>query len=84
MADEKNPDPEAQYITYTIACLGLERWFVDSNKGTSGYSFHSMAEAQRFAITLAKRNTPSKVCTVEPNGDIVDEFVFTEPPPAGE
>jgi hypothetical protein len=64
------------YITYTIAPLDADRWFVESNKGTSGYSFHSLIEAERFAITLAKRNVPSKVCTLSRAGEVIDELVF--------
>jgi hypothetical protein len=64
------------YIAYTVAALGPESWFVDSNKGTSGYSFHSLAEAERFAIILAQRNTPSKVCILGSDGEIVTERIF--------
>jgi len=83
MTDEKNTAPDDQYITYTIASLGVERWFVDSNKGTSGYSFHSLPEAERFANTLAQRNTPSKVCILDAAGEIVTETIFDQPPAAG-
>ena len=83
MADERQSDPDEQYITYTVAALGPERWFVDSNKGTSGYSFHSLAEAERFAITLAQRNTPSKVCILSTDGEIVTEKVFDQRADAG-
>ncbi len=69
-------------ITYTVALMGPERWFVDSNKGTSGYSFRSLPEAQRFAITLAQRNTPSKVCILDSAGEVVTETVYRDPPPA--
>ena len=40
MAEEKH------YITYTITLLTGGRWFVESDKGTSGYSFRSLAEAE--------------------------------------
>jgi hypothetical protein len=76
-------NPDEQYITYTIAALDADRWFVESDKGTSGYSFHSLIEAERFAITLAKRNTPSKVCTLSASGEILDELVFKEPEDTG-
>lgn len=75
--------PDAQYITYTIAPLDADRWFVESNKGTSGYSFHSLIEAERFAITLAKRNVPSKVCTLSNAGEVIDELVFNSPDDTG-
>ena len=65
-------------MTYTIAAIGPERWFVDSTKGTSGYSFHTLAEAERFAITLAQRNAPSKVCTLGDGGVVLDELVFNQ------
>jgi hypothetical protein len=83
MADAKQIDPAEQYIMYTIASLGPERWFVDSTKGTSGYSFRSLAEAERFAITLAQRNTPSKVCMLSSDGEIVTEMVFNHPDDTG-
>ena len=83
MADENRASSDAQPIVYTIASLGTERWFVDSNKGTSGYSFHSFAEAERFAITLAQRNTPSKVCTIGAGGEVMDELVFNQPTDTG-
>jgi len=69
-----------QYITYSVVPLDGERWFVESDKGTSGYSFHSLPEAERFAITLAERNTPSKVCVVDREGEPVTETIFDEPP----
>jgi hypothetical protein len=75
--------PDEQYITYTIIALDANRWFVESDKGTSGYSFHSLIEAERFAITLAKRNTPSKVCTVTNTGEVLDELVFNQPDDSG-
>jgi hypothetical protein len=80
MAVEKEINPDAQYIVYTIASLGPDRWFVDSTKGTSGYSFHSLTEAERFAITLAQRNTPSKVCILDTAGEVVTEMTFDQPP----
>jgi hypothetical protein len=83
MTDEKAPVPDEQYITYTIASLGADRWFVDSNRGTSGYSFHSLADAERFAITLAQRNTPCKVCVIGSNGEVVTETVYEQPTDAG-
>lgn len=67
------------FITYTVAPLGDGRWFVDSNRGTSGYSFPALPEAERFAITLAERNTPSKVCILDSSGEPVTEKVFAEP-----
>jgi len=67
-------------ITYTVAALGPESWFVESNKGTSGYSFRALPEAERFAITLAQRNTPSKVCIVGSDGEVVTERVFEREP----
>lgn len=76
-------NPDAQYITYTIAALDAGRWFVESDKGTSGYSFHSLIEAERFSITLAKRNIPSKVCTLNSAGEIIDELVFNDPDDTG-
>lgn len=63
-------------ITYTIAPLGALNWFVESDKGTSGYSFRSLAEAERFAISLAQRNTPSRVCITDAVGEIVTEKIF--------
>jgi hypothetical protein len=56
---------------------------VDSNKGTSGYSFRSLTEAERFAITLAQRNTPSKVCTLGSDGEVIDELIFNLPTDTG-
>ena len=79
MTDDKTTRPGEQYITYTIAALGASRWFVDSNKGTSGYSFHSLTDAERFAITLARNNTPSKVCILGDGGEVVTETVFDQP-----
>ncbi|MDB5811185.1 MAG: hypothetical protein JWN94_3307 [Betaproteobacteria bacterium] len=73
---EKTEIGSGQYITYTVAALSHERWFVDSNRGTSGYSFHSLPEAERFAITLAQRNTPSKICVLGSDGEIVTERIF--------
>jgi hypothetical protein len=69
-------------ITYTIAALGPESWFVESDKGTSGYSFRSLAEAERFAISLAQRNTPSRVCITGGDGEIITERVFEHTPDA--
>ena len=83
MADDTKIAPVDKVITYTVAALGPESWFVDSNKGTSGYSFHSRPEAERFAITLARRNTPSKVCTLGSGGEIVDELNFNDPTDSG-
>ena len=48
-----------EFITYTIAALGPASWFVDSTKGTSGYSFRTLQEAERFANSLAQRNMPA-------------------------
>ena len=82
--DENNHDTRDDHvITYTIAALGPASWFVESDKGTSGYSFHSLLEAERFAVTLAKRNTPSKVHTVSADGEPVDELVFNTPDDTG-
>ena len=83
MADENTADPDEQSITYTIASLGPERWFVDSNRGTSGYSFRSFAEAERFAITLAQRNTPCRVCVLSSDGLVVTEMIFNQPTDTG-
>ncbi len=83
MAEEDQAQSDGPVITYTIVSLDAERWFVDSNKGTSGYSFHSLAEAERFAITLAQRNTPSKVCRLGSGGEILDELNFNEPTDTG-
>jgi hypothetical protein len=74
---------DAKHITYTVTALDADRWFVESDKGTSGYSFHSLLEAERFAVTLAKRNTPSKVCTISSTGEIVDELIFNSPDDTG-
>lgn len=74
---------DEQYITYTIFPLGDGRWFVDNTSGTSGFSFPSLAEAERFAITLAKRNTPSKVRLSGQSGEVIDEKVFDQPTDAG-
>jgi len=69
-------------ITYTVAALGPDKWFVESNKGTSGYSFRGLPEAERFAITLAQRNTPSKVCILGSDGEVVTERIFEQAPDA--
>jgi hypothetical protein len=74
---------EAQHITYIITELDADRWFVESDRGTSGYSFHSLIEAERFAITLAKRNTPSRVRTLNSSSKVIDELVFDEPTDSG-
>jgi len=79
MTDKTETAPEENVITYTVAALGPERWFVDSNKGTSGYSFRSLPEAERFAITLAQRNLPSRVCILGSDGEIVTEKIFDQP-----
>ena len=76
-------NPDEDYITYTVMPLDAGRWFVESDKGTSGYSFHSLIEAERFAVTLAKRNTPSKVCTLSNTGEVLDELVFKHPDDSG-
>jgi hypothetical protein len=82
--DENNHSTrDDRIITYTIAALGPTSWFVESDKGTSGYSFHSLLEAERFAVTLAKRNTPSKVRTVNTEGEPVDELIFNTPDDTG-
>ena len=72
-----------QFMTYTISSLGSGRWFVESTSGTSGYSFQSLADAEKFAVTLARRNTPSRVCVLGAGGEIVDEKVFHQPTDAG-
>ena len=68
--------PDEQSITYLISPLPDGRWFVDSASGTSGYSFHSFPEAERFALLLAQKNVPSKIRVIGPDGEIVDEKVF--------
>jgi hypothetical protein len=75
--------PDEQYVIYSITQLDADRWFVESDKGMSGYSFHSLMEAERFAVTLAKRNTPSKVHTLDDAGKIIDELVFDDPDDTG-
>ena len=82
MADKTEIPRDELVITYTVAALGPESWFVDSNKGTSGYSFRSLPEAERFAITLAQRNTPSRVCILGSDGEVVTEKLFDPPPDA--
>jgi hypothetical protein len=76
----KQPDSEgdAKLITYTVTSLGPASWFVDSDKGTSGYSFRSVGEAERFAIVLAQRNKPSRVCIVDGFGEVVTEKIFNQ------
>ncbi len=81
MTDDLNTADE-RFITYTVAPLGALNWFVESDKGTSGYSFRSLAEAERFAISLAQRNTPSRVCITDAVGEIVTERVFEHTPDA--
>jgi hypothetical protein len=76
MTDKTDTAPDENFITFTVAALGHERWFVDSTKGTSGYSFRSLPEAERFAITLAQRNIPSRVCILGSDGEIVTEKRF--------
>jgi hypothetical protein len=75
--------PDEQYVIYSITQLDADRWFVESDKGMSGYSFHSLMEAERFAVTLAKRNTPSKVHTLDDAGKVIDELVFDDPDDSG-
>jgi hypothetical protein len=82
MTDNTDIADDDKSITYFLASLGPTSWFVDSNKGTSGYSFHSLAEAERFAIALARRNTPSRVCILDVAGDIVTEKIFSQADPA--
>ena len=53
MDENQHSTRDDRVITYTIAALGPTSWFVESDKGTSGYSFRSLAEAERFADTLA-------------------------------
>jgi hypothetical protein len=76
-------NPDQQYTTYTITALDAGRWFIESDKGMSGYSFHTLIEAERFAIALARRNTPSKVCTLGNAGEVLDELVFDQPTDSG-
>jgi hypothetical protein len=83
MTEEKPVNTAEEYIAYTIIALGPESWFVDSTKGTSGYSFRSLAEAERFAVTLAQRNTPSKVYTLGKDGEVMDELIFNLPTDSG-
>ena len=68
--------PDEQSITYLISPLPDGRWFVDSASGTSGYSFHSFPEAERFAILLAQKNAPSRIQVMGPDGEVVDEKVY--------
>lgn len=76
MDENQHSTRDDRVITYTIAALGPTSWFVESDKGTSGYSFRSLAEAERFADTLAQRNMPSRVCLIGRDGEIVTEKVF--------
>ncbi len=78
MIENTGDERDDKFITYTVASLGPASWFVDSNKGTSGYSFHSLAEAERFAIVLAQRNTPSRVCILDGLGEVVTEKIFDQ------
>ncbi|HEV7823256.1 MAG TPA: hypothetical protein VGO84_18870 [Burkholderiales bacterium] len=78
MADRNELAPD-EFITYTVAALGPTNWFVDSTKGTSGYSFRTLPEAERFANTLAQRNMPSKVCILGSDGEVVTEKIFEQP-----
>ena len=78
MTDKIATARDEHFITYTVAALATESWFVDSNKGTSGYSFRSLPEAERFAITLAQRNMPSRVCILGSDGEIVTEKIFDQ------
>jgi len=64
---------DTQPSIYLISPLPDGRWFVDSATGTSGYSFHSLPEAERFALLLAQKNAPSKVRVLGPDGEVVDE-----------
>ena len=66
---------DTQPIIYLISPLADGRWFVDSAAGTSGYSFHSLPEAERFALLLAQKNAPSKVQVLSADGEVVDEKV---------
>ncbi len=79
MNDKAKIAPDERFMTYTVTALGPESWFVDSTKGTSGYSFRSLPEAERFAITLAQRNVPSRVCILGADGEIVTEKIFDQP-----
>jgi hypothetical protein len=67
---------DAQFMTYTVSSLPSGCWFVEGTSGTSGYSFQSLADAERFAIALAKRNPPSKVRVLSAGGEMIDEKVF--------
>ena len=67
---------DTQPIIYLISPLPDGRWFVDSATGTSGYSFHSLPEAERFALLLAQKNAPSKVQVLSADGEVVDEKVI--------
>jgi hypothetical protein len=78
MTDRNEIAPD-EFITYTIAALGPASWFVDSTKGTSGYSFRSLPEAERFANTLAQRNMPARVCILGSDGEMVTEKLFELP-----
>jgi len=75
MADRNEIGPD-EFITYTIAALGPASWFVDSTKGTSGYSFRTLQEAERFANSLAQRNMPAKVCILGADGEVITEKIF--------
>jgi hypothetical protein len=69
---------ERAILTYLVSALPSGSWFVESDAGTSGYSFRSLAAAERFAVVLAQRNRPSKVCILGGRGEIIDETVFEE------
>ena len=68
--------PDEQSLTYLISPLPDGRWFVDSANGTSGYSFHTFPEAERFALLLARKNAPSRIRVIGADGEIVDEKDF--------
>ena len=69
---------ERQFVTYLVSALPSGYWFVESDAGTSGYSFQALAAAERFAVGLAERNRPSKVRILSSSGEIIDETVFDE------
>jgi hypothetical protein len=68
--------PEEPTIIYLISPLPDGRWFVDSASGSSGYSFHSLPEAERFATLLAQKNAPSRIHVTGPDGEVIDEKIF--------
>ena len=69
---------ERPFLTYLVSALPSGYWFVESDAGTSGYSFQSLTAAERFAVGLAQRNRPSKVRILSSGGEIIDETIFDE------